>query len=69
MERQECRNKSAMKANVGDWLVTRDHNRVLGPAGAYHPEVHSADGSPPYVVRWPPPAMWRRWFPALTPLR
>lgn len=41
-----------MKAKVGDWLVTKsttidqpDHRGLIT-------EVHSADGSPPYVVRW-----------------
>ncbi len=42
-----------MKANVGDWLVMKgttidqaDHR------GGLITEVHSTDGSPPYVVRW-----------------
>ncbi|VAZ71773.1 hypothetical protein LAUMK4_00640 [Mycobacterium persicum] len=41
-----------VKANVGDWLVIKgttidrpDHRGLII-------EVHSADGSPPYVVRW-----------------
>jgi hypothetical protein len=41
-----------MKANVGDRLVVKgttidrpDHRGVIT-------EVHSRDGSPPYVVRW-----------------
>ena len=41
-----------MKAKVGDWLVIKgttidqpDHRGLIT-------EVHSADGSPPYVVRW-----------------
>jgi len=41
-----------MKAKVGDWLVVKgttidqpDHRGLIT-------EVHSADGSPPYVVRW-----------------
>jgi Domain of unknown function (DUF1918) len=42
----------AMKAKVGDWLVmkgfTIDHPEQRGLIT----EVHSADGSPPYMVRW-----------------
>lgn len=41
-----------MKAQVGDWLVVKgttidqpDHRGLIT-------EVHSDDGSPPYVVRW-----------------
>lgn len=41
-----------MKAKVGDWLVVKggavdrpDHRGLII-------EVHSTDGSPPYVVRW-----------------
>jgi hypothetical protein len=41
-----------MKANVGDWLVLKglttdrpDHRGLIT-------EVHTSDGSPPYVVRW-----------------
>jgi hypothetical protein len=41
-----------MKAQVGDWLVVKggavdrpDHRGLIT-------EVHSSDGSPPYVVRW-----------------
>lgn len=41
-----------MKAKVGDWLVFKgaavdrpDHRGLIT-------EVHSSDGSPPYVVRW-----------------
>jgi hypothetical protein len=41
-----------MKAKVGDWLVikspTIDHPDQRGLIT----EVHSQDGSPPYVVRW-----------------
>lgn len=41
-----------MKAEVGDWLVTKgltiDHPERRGLIT----EVHSDDGSPPYVVRW-----------------
>ncbi|MCV7060688.1 DUF1918 domain-containing protein, partial [Mycolicibacterium vaccae] len=42
-----------MKAKVGDWLVikgtTIDRQESAGPEST---EVHSPDGSPPYVVRW-----------------
>jgi uncharacterized protein DUF1918 len=41
-----------MNAKVGDWLVIKgaaidrpDHRGLIT-------EVHSSDGSPPYVVRW-----------------
>jgi len=41
-----------MKAKAGDWLVVKgttvdrpDHRGLII-------EVHSADGAPPYVVRW-----------------
>ncbi len=41
-----------MKAKAGDWLVVKgaavdrpDHRGLIT-------EVHSSDGSPPYVVRW-----------------
>jgi hypothetical protein len=41
-----------MRARVGDWLVVKgttvgrpDHRGLIT-------EVHSVDGSPPYVVRW-----------------
>lgn len=41
-----------MRAEVGDWLVVKgtvvdrhDHRGLIT-------EVHSTDGSPPYVVRW-----------------
>lgn len=41
-----------MKAEVGDWLVAKgltvDHPERRGLIT----EVHSDDGSPPYVVRW-----------------
>ena len=41
-----------MKAKIGDWLVikgtTVDQPDQLGLIT----EVHSPDGSPPYVVRW-----------------
>lgn len=49
----EARRKGLlMKAKVGDWLVMKgttidqpDHRGLIT-------EVHSTDGSPPYVVHW-----------------
>ncbi|MDY6995656.1 MAG: DUF1918 domain-containing protein [Actinomycetota bacterium] len=41
-----------MKAEVGDWLVINSAT-VDGPdRRGLICEVHSGDGSPPYVVRW-----------------
>ena len=41
-----------MHAEVGDWLVvqSRDANRHARHAAIL--EVHSKDGTPPYLVRW-----------------
>ncbi|KUH83077.1 MULTISPECIES: DUF1918 domain-containing protein [unclassified Mycobacterium] len=41
-----------MKANVGDWLVIKGRTTELSEQRGLITEVHSADGSPPYVVRW-----------------
>jgi hypothetical protein len=41
-----------MKANVGDWLVIKGTTTELADQRGLITEVHSADGSPPYVVRW-----------------
>ena len=41
-----------MKANVGDWLVIKGTTTELPDQRGLITEVHSADGSPPYVVRW-----------------
>ena len=49
---QECRKESAMKANVGDWLVIKGTTTERSDQRGLITEVHSADGSPPYVVRW-----------------
>ena len=57
-----------MKANVGDWLVIKGTTTERSDQRGLITEVRSADGSPPYVVRWLATGMWRRWFPALTPL-
>ncbi|MGV9713364.1 DUF1918 domain-containing protein [Gordonia sp. NPDC003424] len=41
-----------MLAKTGDWLITEQP--VLGkePRMGLIVEVHSSDGSPPYLVRW-----------------
>src|SRR5271167_623849 len=44
--------ESAMKANVGDWLVIKGTTTERSDQRGLITEVHSADGSPPYVVRW-----------------
>jgi hypothetical protein len=49
---QGCRKESAMKANVGDWLVIKGTTTERSDQRGLITEVHSADGSPPYVVRW-----------------
>ncbi len=41
-----------MKAKVGDWLVVKGHTAEQHDQRAVITEVRSADGSPPYVVRW-----------------
>ena len=41
-----------MKANVGDWLVMKGVTVGQPEQRALITEVHSVDGSPPYVVRW-----------------
>src|SRR6202022_1679865 len=48
---QEWR-ESAMKANVGDWLVIKGTTTERSDQRGLITEVLSADGSPPYVVRW-----------------
>jgi hypothetical protein len=42
----------AMKAKVGDWLVMKGFTIDQPEQRGLITEVHSADGSPPYVVRW-----------------
>jgi len=44
--------ESAMKAEVGDWLVMKGFTLDQPDQRGLITEVHSADGSPPYVVRW-----------------
>ena len=41
-----------MKARVGDWLVIKGTKVDQVDQRGLIEEVHSADGSPPYVVRW-----------------
>jgi hypothetical protein len=42
----------AMKAQVGDWLVIKGTTVARPDQRGLITEVRSADGSPPYVVRW-----------------
>src|ERR1700732_83901 len=48
----ERRKEPAMKAKVGDWLVIKGTTTGRSDQRGLITEVHSADGSPPYVVRW-----------------
>jgi hypothetical protein len=41
-----------MKAKVGDWLVVKGTTVQKSDQRGVITEVHSLDGSPPYVVRW-----------------
>ena len=41
-----------MKAKVGDWLVIKGTTVDQHDQRGLITEVHSEDGSPPYVVRW-----------------
>ena len=41
-----------MKAKVGDWLVMKGVTIDKPEQRGLITEVHSDDGSPPYVVRW-----------------
>jgi hypothetical protein len=41
-----------MKAKVGDWLVIKGTTIDQSDQQGLITEVHSPDGSPPYVVRW-----------------
>jgi hypothetical protein len=41
-----------MKAKVGDWLVIKGATVEQPDQRGEITEVRSADGSPPYVVRW-----------------
>lgn len=41
-----------MKAKVGDWLVIKGATIDRPDQRGLIIEVHSSDGSPPFVVRW-----------------
>lgn len=41
-----------MKAKIGDWLVIKGTTIDQPDQHGLITEVHSPDGSPPYVVRW-----------------
>jgi hypothetical protein len=41
-----------MRAKVGDWLVIKGTTTEHHDQRGLIIEVHSTDGSPPYVVRW-----------------
>jgi hypothetical protein len=41
-----------MKAKVGDWLVMKGVTVGQSEQRGLITEVHSADGSPPFMVRW-----------------
>jgi hypothetical protein len=41
-----------VKAKVGDWLVIKGTTIDQPDQRGLITEVHSADGAPPYVVRW-----------------
>jgi hypothetical protein len=44
--------RDLVKAHVGDWLVIKGTTIDRPDQRGLITEVHSADGSPPYVVRW-----------------
>jgi hypothetical protein len=41
-----------MKAHVGDWLVIKGTTIDKPDQRGLITEVHSSDGSPPYIVEW-----------------
>jgi hypothetical protein len=41
-----------MRANVGDWLVFKGRTNGQPEHRGMITEVHGAEGSPPYLVRW-----------------
>jgi uncharacterized protein DUF1918 len=53
-----------MKARVGDWLVIRGTTVEQPDQRGLVLEVRSADGSPPYVVRWVATGQVATVFPA-----
>jgi hypothetical protein len=44
--------RPTMKAKVGDWLVMKGFTTDQREQRGLITEVHSTDGSPPYVVHW-----------------
>jgi hypothetical protein len=42
-----------MRAQPGDWLVVEANNETQHARRAQIVEVHSPDGQPPFLVRWP----------------
>src|ERR1700731_5430259 len=55
------------EANVGDWLVIKGTTTERSDQRGLITEVHSADGSPPYVVRWLAPGPWATGGPGPDP--
>jgi hypothetical protein len=41
-----------MKAQVGDWLIIKGTTVDRPDQRGQITEIHSSDGSPPFVVRW-----------------
>ena len=56
-----------MKAKVGDFLVIKGTTVEQHDQRGEITEVRSADGSPPYVVRWLANDQSRRCIPVPTP--
>jgi Domain of unknown function (DUF1918) len=52
MEADHRHEGGAMKANVGDWLVVKGTTNEQPDQRGIITEVRSADGAPPYRVRW-----------------
>ena len=52
-----------MKAHVGDWLVIKGRTLDKPDQRGLITEVHSSDGSPPYVVEWLADARLATVFP------
>src|SRR5215213_1130707 len=57
-----------MKAKVGDWLVIKGRTTERSDQRGLITEVHFADGSPPYLVRWVATDHVATVFLVLTPL-
>jgi hypothetical protein len=52
METEAKGREWAMKAKVGDWLVIKGTTVERPDQRGVITEVRSADGAPPYMVRW-----------------